>query len=284
MESYIEPWLSDALSRILTGGGWIMRTLYTNTEQTLVDVQLPIVLSGINDVVVRGDLLDRTLLVRLPTIPDVDDARKDEEAFSAAWELARPRILGALLDGAVMALRNRPTVRIARLPRMADFAKWAAAATPAFGWTAEEFLEAYAENRGQTNLVALEHQPIVPHLHTVVREEGGKWVGPASLLLAPAVFRKPFRPNRVVNMAFCILPMPSLLYPPIGAERRNGSFLPLWKKDTEKARKIVVLLPWFVFVGPCSVCSGKVGVRAVPPFRPRVDVSTPPGSNVANHR
>ena len=186
--SHIDEELSDALSRVLTGGGWVRRTLYTNTDQTIVEVCLPVVLSAINDVVVRGDLLDRTVLLRLPTIPeDADDARKDEEAFWQAFEPVRPRILGALLDGVAAALRNRPTVRIKRLPRMADFTKWAAAAAPAFGWTAEAFLEDYADNRGQTNLVALEHQMIATHLYTVVKgyPYDGKWVGPASQLLAP---------------------------------------------------------------------------------------------------
>jgi hypothetical protein len=57
-----------------------------------------------------------------------------------------------LLDGVVAALRNRPTVRIKRLPRMADFAKWATAAAPAFGWPAEAFMADYAENRGLTQV------------------------------------------------------------------------------------------------------------------------------------
>ena len=184
----IDVWLSDALCRVLTGGGWVRRTLYTNTDQTIVEVCLPVVLSAINDVVVRGDLLDRTVLLRLPVIPeDVDGARRDEETFWKEFEPVRPRILGALLDGAVAALHNKPTVRIKRFPRMADFAKWGAAAAPAFGWTAEAFLEDYADNRGQTNMVALEHQMIAQHLYTVVRgyPYNGKWVGTAGQLLGP---------------------------------------------------------------------------------------------------
>ena len=188
--SYIDTWLSDALSNVLTGGGLEKRELYSPLEQTIIDVCLPVVLTAINEVVCRGDLLDRSVLVWQPAIPeDVDDARKDEEVFWADYEPARPRILGALLDGVAAALRNRPTVRIKRLPRMADFAKWATAAEPAFGWPAGTFMKDYTENRGKTNLVALDHQPIATHLYTVVKgyPYGGKWVGPANLLLGPLV-------------------------------------------------------------------------------------------------
>jgi hypothetical protein len=39
----------------------------------------------------------------------------------------RPLIVGALLDTVSAALRNYDSTRLERLPRMADFVKWAAA-------------------------------------------------------------------------------------------------------------------------------------------------------------
>jgi hypothetical protein len=50
----------------------------------------------------------------------------------AEFELARPHILGAVLDAAAHGLRMLPHVRLKRLPSMADFALWATACESAF--------------------------------------------------------------------------------------------------------------------------------------------------------
>ena len=55
-----------------------------------------------------------------------------------------------------MALRNQDTVRLTRLPRMADFATWVEAAAPALGWEPEAFLHAYEGNIHTKEIHALE--------------------------------------------------------------------------------------------------------------------------------
>ena len=55
-------------------------------------------------------------------------------------------MLGALLDAVVHGLRAMNRVRPDRLPRMADFALWAAACETAL-WPAGTFARAYAANR-----------------------------------------------------------------------------------------------------------------------------------------
>ena len=62
------------------------------------------------------------------------------------FELARPRILGALLDATAHGLQVLPRVRLQRLPRMADFAFWATACGSAFR-RAGTFEAAYSDNR-----------------------------------------------------------------------------------------------------------------------------------------
>ena len=68
--SYLTPWLSDALCRLSTGGGFSTRTLYENNEETIFDSTRPTILTGIEEVVTRGDLLDRSIIVSLPAIPE----------------------------------------------------------------------------------------------------------------------------------------------------------------------------------------------------------------------
>jgi hypothetical protein len=92
------------------------------------------------------DLVDRQVLVELKDF-DTDDERQEEAVIWRQFEEVRPRLLGALLNGVSIALRRIETLKISRLPRMADFAKWATAAEAAWGWPDGAFLEVYAENR-----------------------------------------------------------------------------------------------------------------------------------------
>lgn len=102
--SGVPDWLSDALCRVATGGGFSTRELYTDGEEKLFDAQRPIILNGIDDLLARPDLADRALMVTLPEIPAT--RRRDEKSLWAAFDEAAPRILGALLDGVARALRD----------------------------------------------------------------------------------------------------------------------------------------------------------------------------------
>jgi len=150
--SYLPPWLSDCLCRPATGGGFATRELYTDSDEVLFDSQRPVILTSIEDIADRGDLLDRAVIVRLPAIPE--EKRRRESEFWAAADAARPAILGALLDVVSAGLRNLPSVQLDRLPRMADFAAWVTACEPALGWTAGSFLTAYTGNRADANELA----------------------------------------------------------------------------------------------------------------------------------
>lgn len=126
--SRVSESLSDALCRLSTGGGFATRMLYTDADETILNAQRPVVLTGIEDLATRGDLLDRSLVIYLPTIPASE--RMTERKFWASFDAAQPRILGALLSAVAGALRDLPQVELAQLPRLADFATWVTAAEP----------------------------------------------------------------------------------------------------------------------------------------------------------
>ena len=118
--SAMPSWLSDTLCRLASGGGFAVRQLYTDQDEVLFDAARPVILNGIEDVITRPDLADRALFVTLPSISEAQ--RRPEKDLWREFELARPRLLGALLDAASHGLRTLPHVRLDRLPRMADFA------------------------------------------------------------------------------------------------------------------------------------------------------------------
>jgi hypothetical protein len=179
--SHLRPQLSDDLCRLATGGGFATRQLYTDTEEILFDASRPIILNGIDAVVYRGDLLDRSLLVFLPVIPD--DRRETEKQFWLDFKKAKPKVLGTLLDAVVQAMRRIDSISLTGFPRMADFAQWAAAAAPALGWEQETFLDIYRSNRGTAVALGLEASAIVIPLNRFLLTRNF-WRGSAAELLS----------------------------------------------------------------------------------------------------
>jgi hypothetical protein len=178
--SSIQPWLSDCLCRLATGGGFATRELYSDAEETILDAQRPVILTSIEDLATRGDLLDRAVVLTLPHIPE--ERRRPEGELWAEFDRLRPLLLGALLDALAAALGRLPEVRLDRLPRMADFALLGAAAEAALGWPSGAFAAAYADNRQAGHGIALEASPVVPPLAALAGE--GPWEGTAGDLLA----------------------------------------------------------------------------------------------------
>jgi hypothetical protein len=177
--STLQPWLSDALCRLSTGGGFSTRTLYENREQELFDATRPAILNGITDVATRPDLLDRALTVALPHIPEED--RKPETELWAAFDEARPSILGALFDAVSGALRTVSSLRLERMPRMADFALWATAAEKALGWDEGAFMDAYTGNRKEATESALDADPVAGAVWALMSDRD-EWSGTAGEL------------------------------------------------------------------------------------------------------
>lgn len=201
--SYLPPWLSDALCRLATGGGFSTRELYSNDDEAIFDAMRPAVLNGIEEFVTRADLLERSLLIRHPPIPE--DRRRPESAFWAEFESAHPELLGALLDRISAGLRELPQVVLPRLPRMADFALFAVACERGAG-EHPRFLAAYAENQRGAHEQALGASPIPAALDAMMSGRDD-WRGTPAALFAeltrhatnPPPKDWPKKPNALTN-------------------------------------------------------------------------------------
>ncbi|MBA3431304.1 MAG: ATP-binding protein [Actinobacteria bacterium] len=177
--SHLPDWLSDALCRLATGGGFSTRTLYEDDEEMIFEATRPVVLNGITDIATRADLLDRTLLVRVPAIPET--LRRGEAEFWKDFDAAHPRILGGLFDAAAAGLREFPTTKLDKTPRMADAATWVVAAESALPWAPGTFLVAYQQSSATATAVVLDSELIVPVLLRVISKAA--FEGTASELL-----------------------------------------------------------------------------------------------------
>jgi hypothetical protein len=181
--SGLPPWLSDTLCRLTSGGAFSTRRLFTDQDEILLVAARPMILNGIEDIITRPDLADRAILLTLAPIPE--QQRRLEYALWREFQLARPHILGALLDAASHGLKMLPRVRFKRLPRMADFAVWAAACESAF--RSPGTLEtAYSNNRREAIGNIVDADPVAVLVREIMADRA-QWTGSASDLLQAGI-------------------------------------------------------------------------------------------------
>lgn len=170
----LKDWQSDAICRLSTGGGLSKRELFSDADEVILEVTIPVMLNGIADVVTKPDLLDRALIVILRPISP--SARKEETKIRAELEAVLPRILDGLFTAASGALANLGRVEIREKPRMADFAAWVTAGEAALGWEKGTFMRAYEKFQSTSVSAALEDDPVAAGIVALL-ERGGSFSG-----------------------------------------------------------------------------------------------------------
>ncbi|MFI9827921.1 ATP-binding protein [Streptomyces sp. NPDC051913] len=126
--SYMTPDLSDAMCCIVTGAESVKRALFTDGDVYRLGYRRPLLLTGIDVGVIRPDLAERLLPLRLER-PKV---RRTEAELWTEYAQALPVVLGSLLDLTVKVRAvdaDTPTDL-----RMADFAHLCAQLDGATGW------------------------------------------------------------------------------------------------------------------------------------------------------
>jgi hypothetical protein len=87
--SGVRPWLSDALCRLATGGGFATRELYSDDREVVFSQKRPVILNGIDSLAVAGDLRDRSIIVELPPSRRIRSVPRGSSTTSA-----KPRARG----------------------------------------------------------------------------------------------------------------------------------------------------------------------------------------------
>ncbi len=151
--SRMDTRMSDILCSAVTGGATSKRVLYSDDEDFIYRFKRAIGINGINLVITKPDLLDRTLLIHMDRIDP--KKRKDEQELWKAFTADKAGILGGMLDTVVKARRIIDTVRLSELPRLADFGRWGYAVAEALepGGGAAFIAEYFANVRQQTEEV-----------------------------------------------------------------------------------------------------------------------------------
>ena len=157
-QNTIPEWAADTLCRLVTGEADSKRRLYTDDEDVIVELRRAVLLNGINVPTDRGDVLDRSLVVELERIPDGE--RRTEEELWERFEAEHPKLLGALFGVLAEAIARKPSIKLSRRPRLADWGEYAAAVYEVMGWGAETFLEDWSEVVKVQNQATLDGSPV----------------------------------------------------------------------------------------------------------------------------
>ena len=150
--------VSDELCKGITGDAISDRQLYTNDRSVIFKYMRCMSINGINNVVLRPDLLDRSILFHIDRISE--ENRKELSKIKGEFAQSKPKILGGIMDTLVDALKIYPTVELKDLPRMADFTRWGYAIAEALGGTGQQFLDEYEETRKNQNEEVIDADPI----------------------------------------------------------------------------------------------------------------------------
>jgi hypothetical protein len=156
----VPKWFSDEICKAVTGAGNSKRKLYTDDEDVAYNYKRYILVNGINNVLTEPDALDRSVMLDFTRISD--EERREEAEVDAEFEAMKPGLLGYIFDILVKALRIKPTVKLERKPRMADFAVWGEAIARAMGCKELEFLDAYYSVLERQNVDAVEATLVGP--------------------------------------------------------------------------------------------------------------------------
>lgn len=194
--SSIQPWFSDALCRAVTGDGDVKRRLYSDGDLAIVKFRRCVILNGIDIGSLRGDLADRLLAVELHRIPD--EERRPEEEMYEEWVRAHPHLWGALLSLAAEVHKILPSIKLKRMPRMADFARILAAVdriSDELGLPGESGLDRFTNRAGDLAKDSLESNPFIMGVLDIARENGIQRSTSAEILTAVELHKRLNEPD-----------------------------------------------------------------------------------------
>jgi hypothetical protein len=151
--------------------------LYKDDEDFVYNMKRAIGFNGINVTATKPDLIER--LINLWLKPIDKRKRRKVEHLQSEFVIILPQLLGFICDTLVKVLNRVGEVKLAELPRMADFAEMAELVARCLGYKDNEFTEAYNRNIGFTNEQAIEASPVATAIIELM-DQTALWTGKAS--------------------------------------------------------------------------------------------------------
>jgi hypothetical protein len=169
---------SDLFCRAATGDAHVSRSLYTNSDVSVMQYKRLMILNGIDPGVVQGDLVDRSLFLELS--PFEDRERRLDQELHREFKQVHPEVLGALFDLTAMTLMTLDSLHLDALPRMADFAQILAALDEIKGWSTYHL---YRQKIQGARIDSIDSDPVAVAIVELLDRQG-PFTGTAGTLLA----------------------------------------------------------------------------------------------------
>jgi len=156
--SHLAGPMQDALAILSTGGGYSKRKLYSDDDESIINVRRPWLINGISIAVTQQDLVDRVISIECPVIETRQSSSRQWENFEADL----PQILGGLLDVAAKAFEVLPTMSLPPVdrPRLVEYVLLGMAVSKAAEQSPETFLSRFKELRAETVSRTLDASPV----------------------------------------------------------------------------------------------------------------------------
>jgi hypothetical protein len=156
--SHLSAQVQDALCTVATGGGYAKRKLFTDADESIINVKRPVSINGISATVTAQDLIDRTLSIEMAVVRE----RVEVTRLLQEYEANHGQLLGALLDIAAKALDLLPSMHLPAgdKPRLVEFALLGMAVAEALGRSGNTFMQQFNNSRQESIARTIDASPV----------------------------------------------------------------------------------------------------------------------------
>lgn len=176
----LQPWQSDTLCAVATGGGWTARQHYAQGEEHSMAYCRPVILTGVDSIAHRPDLQDRSMLVRLEPRAHL----RPEQTIREDLRTMLPVVMAAICEALSASMRPR----LAFVPggiRMIDAARRVILAEQAgaLPWSPGDYLRALHGAQAEQSSASVIGDVWLVRILRLLACHGGAWSGTATDLL-----------------------------------------------------------------------------------------------------
>lgn len=162
--------MSDLLCMGVTGGAITKRTLYSDTDETVISFKRTIMMNGISVVATQPDLLDRCLLLELMRIPQTE-YKTEDEVFNQ-FNSDKADMLGAMFQVLAKAKALYKDLKLTKVFRLADFTFWGYAIAEELGLGGDGFIKILQSKQQNATLEAIDSNIVASLLLMMMRDRG----------------------------------------------------------------------------------------------------------------
>ncbi|XMB85849.1 toprim domain-containing protein [Mycoplasmatota bacterium WC44] len=178
----VPKWFINRLCVACTGGGESRRKLFSDNEIVIFKYKRSVSLSSINKVGIGyTDLLERMISISLKSI--TPEERRTLKQINNKVDGLLPRVLGNIFSLLSKALCKVDSLVLeGQLLRLADYSKYSVAILTEYGYTKEDFFNAYKVSKSELDMDHLEYNPVVNIIYEYLLKNDD-FIGTATELL-----------------------------------------------------------------------------------------------------